>query len=207
MRTTQYYFECRSKSAAELYVVEGKHAANAVNGVRNKAVQSVLAMQGKVPNVAKRGLQQQIDKNLYVRQLITILESWASASDTSSVAQRYRNVVILSDPDGDGLHAAMLLICLIGGAFPSLVSESCLLLCRCPLYLIASDKSDEEVVLYEESQLVRYRTQHDSKRIQRFKGVASLSSQLLRSACIDPLTRTVSVVSEADFVAIRNRLS
>ena len=206
MRTTQYYFECRSKSAAELYVVEGKHAANAVNGVRNKAVQSVLAMQGKVPNVAKRGLQQQIDKNLYVRQLITILESWASPSD---VAHRYQHVVILSDPDGDGLHAAMLLICLIGEAFPSMVSESCLLLCRCPLYLIASDKFDEEVVLYEESQLLRYRTQHDndSKRIQRFKGVASLSSQLLRSACIDPLTRTVSVVSEADFVAIRNRLS
>ena len=206
MMTTQFYFECTSESAAELYVVEGKHAANAVNGVRNKASQSVLAMQGKVPNVAKRGLQRQIENNVHVRQLITILESWASSSD---LAHRYRHVVILSDPDGDGLHAAMLLICLIGEAFPSLLSESCLLLCRCPLYLIVSDNFDEEVVLYEENQLARFRTHHNnySERIQRFKGVASLSSQLLRSTCIDPRTRTISVVSETDFVAIKNQLS
>ena len=207
MSPALHYFECRGKHSCELYIVEGKHAANAVNRARSKDRQSVLAMQGKVPNVAKLGLQRQIDKNHHVGQLTTVLESWASPSEL--VVHRYSSVVILSDPDVDGVHAAMLLTCLLGEAFPNLVREECLLLCRCPLFLIASDKCSEELIFYNEVELERYRSKdgRDARTIQRFKGVASLSPDLLRTACIDPHSRKVTVVSEADCAAIKNRLT
>jgi len=199
------YFECKVGSAAELIVVEGKHAANAVNQVRNKSNQSVLAMQGKVPNMAKNDLQRQIEKNDHVKQLTALLKSWAHP--TAATAHHYSDVVILSDPDADGLHAAMLLVCLLAEAYPAMVRQESLMLCRSPLFLLKSDGEDE--FAYSDREL-DWRRQQNGKNFvqtQRFKGIASLPVELLRRECVDPQSRNVNVLSEADCAAIKNRLA
>jgi len=199
------YFECRMDQS-EIFLVEGKNAANAVNRVRNKSNQAVLAMQGKVPNIAKTNLPQQIEKNEHVRRVISILKSWAHP--TEATAHRYNHVVILSDPDADGIHAAMLLASLLAEAFPDLVREQCLLLCRCPLFQLLSDGDGEELA-YSDEELNRRGLHNEQRfdRAHRFKGIASLPAELLYRTCIDPNSRNVSVLSEAYCAAVKQRLS
>ncbi len=205
MSASPCYFACRAEHSAELFIVEGKHAANAVNRARDKSNQAVLAMQGKVPNVVKNNLRQQIARNEHVRQLISVL---TSKVDSDAVPVRtFNRVLILSDPDADGLHAAMLLVCLLAEAFPDLVREERLLLCRCPLFMLASDEG-EYFLAYSAQEMRRRQDQegHSSTRVQRFKGVASLPLAVLHSACVDPVSRSARLLSEPDCALIKQRL-
>jgi len=199
-----HYFECGVEHSGELIIVEGKHAANAVNGVRNKGNQAVLAMQGKVPNFVRKNLQNHLANNDHASQLTTILESWRDGSLT----HRYNQVVILGDPDADGVHATMLLVCLIGKAVPELLRKNCLLVCRTPLFLVTT--AGQEQLAYSEidlRNLLLAKGGRNESQIQRFKGLASMSQELLHRSCVDPASRAVSVVTEAQCAAVMQRLA
>lgn len=201
-----HLFKCSAQQSCELIVVEGKDAANAVNRVRNKTDQAVLAMQGKVPNVVKKKSQNsRLVRNPSVRLLLDVLESWGKRPGCGVLPYRYNKVIILSDPDADGWHAAMLLACLLAEVLPFLVSEKSLFVCRAPLFMVSTD--GQEHCGYTHAELQSY---FDDRRqpaqIHRYKGVASLSSELLYKTCVDPSTRMTWQLTDEDCEAIRTRL-
>ena len=191
---TPCHFTCRADHSAELFIVEGKHAANAVNRVRNKNDQAVLAMQGKVPNVVRLGLGPRVENNIQVRNLAAVL----GVQSNGLPGKDYKRVVLLCDPDADGLHAVMLLICLFAEAYPALVRDGVLYLCRCPLYLIKNAKCGEDKIAYSDAELLHLRNHYGAGQTQRFKGVASLPAELLHRVCVDPSTRAIRAISEAE---------
>jgi DNA gyrase/topoisomerase IV subunit B len=197
--------ECKAGQHAELIIVEGKHAANAVDLVRDKNTQAILAMQGKVPNIAKSGSRRQRQSSDHIRLLTDALASAAAHSDPTE--RRFDRVLILSDPDMDGLHAALLLICLVAETYPQLVRDERLLWCRSPQYKIHSDGTGQERYAYSELELQHYRAKVDgSAQVQHFKGIASIPADLLSRACIDPASRVARVVSVADCIALKKQL-
>lgn len=199
------YHKCRADHT-ELIVVEGKHAANAVDLARDRTYQSVLAMQGKVPNIARTGLQRHVERHPQIRLLIETLTS-ASASSPAQADCKFDRVMILSDPDMDGLHAAMLLLCLVAEVCPYVVQNGLMLFCRSPLYHIPANGAETERFAYSDSELQQIKKSIAApKHVQRYKGLASIPADLLRKTCIDPISRRARVVSEKDSIALKNQL-
>ena len=198
MEPQGFCFHCGSDRPRELIVVEGKHAANAVNRVRNKKTQAVIALQGKVPNVVRQGLARCIESSEHVSLLASVLKS-SGLSRANSPGK----VVVVSDPDADGIHASLLLLCLMSELAPTIIAERRLLLCRSPLALMAQMDCDSDTTMlaYRESDL------KVGWRIQRFKGVASLPLDVLYRYCVDARTRPSLTVTAQDCNGIKQQMS
>ena len=93
-------------SGAELYVVEGDSAAGAVSRMRNAHFQAVLPMQGKPLNTV-RATAQKVVANPWFAALTTALGT--GLGDAFEIkALRYDRVILLMDPDADGIHCGAL---------------------------------------------------------------------------------------------------
>lgn len=215
------YFRCSSDPPEELLLVEGKHAANAVNGVRHRGRQAVLALQGKVPNVVRQGLERCLKSSEHVSLLAKVLNSAVlspgstslhttystSTPDTNAVdgpgAKSPGKVIVISDPDADGFHASLLLMGLISELAPDIVAAKRLLLCRSPLALMSQsgDAAENAVLAFRETELKA------GWSIQRFKGLASLPAEVLHRCCVDPQTRTSRTITAQDCNVIKQQLS
>lgn len=215
------YFRCSTDSPEELLLVEGKHAANAVNRVRHKECQAVLALQGKVPNVVRQGLKRCLKSSAHVSLLARVLNSPVLSPGSTSLHKTFSTphpetnavdetgakspgkVIVISDPDADGLHASLLLIGLISELAPDIVADKRLFLCRSPLALMSQsgDATENAVPAYRESELKA------GWSIQRFKGLASLPAEMLHRCCVDPQTRTSRTITAQDCNVIKQQLS
>lgn len=93
-------------SGVELYVVEGDSAAGAVSRMRNAQFQAVLPMQGKPLNTV-RATAQKVVANPWFAALTQALGT--GLGDAFALqALRYDRVILLMDPDADGIHCGAL---------------------------------------------------------------------------------------------------
>ncbi len=170
-------------SGLELFVVEGLSAANALSSVCDRRFQSVLPMQGKIPNASRTSNE----KLLRHPQLVDLLRSIhpENRGEVPLTQFSFERVILLGDPDGDGLHATVLLVLFLSTRIPALVEQGRLYMVRAPLYGFYND--DECVALaYTDKQatsvageLAEKYTAQSTRR--RFKGIASLDENLRRS--------------------------
>lgn len=216
MASGPLFFDCGSCNDSELFIVEGKHAANAVKRIRQRKNQAILAMQGKVPNYARQGLhRKKKDGNPFLQSLASMVEQSLGTvpGETEPRGTKSRGTlgfsrfIVLCDPDADGMHAAMLLICYLFATFPSLVQHRMLFLVRTPLYLVTV--SGKECAYYSEREIASFRQRscHTDILIQRFKGVASLPCEILYRLCVNPTSRTIEELSLSDCAAISSQLA
>ena len=95
-------------SGAELFLVEGESAAKAVVRARNPNVQAVLAMQGKPLNAWKASAAAVSSHAIY-RELIAVLDAgWQDSLQPQRA--RFERIILLCDPDADGIHCSILLL-------------------------------------------------------------------------------------------------
>ncbi len=166
--------DCTDKD--EVIVVEGQSAANAIKAVRNRQKHAVLPMQGKVPN-ATRVSSANLLAHPNIADLLQSLHPERLVS-TQIDPCRYQRIIILSDPDADGVHASILLLLFLFRYVPQLIEQERLFLVRAPLFGFYRD--DECVaVAYSETHAAKV-SRALAERIdsvvnkRRFKGVASL---------------------------------
>ena len=101
----------RHGAGCELFLVEGESAAGAVAAVRDARTQAVLACQGKPLN-AWRATPARVAAYPLYPQLASAL-GWSSVVDSSATAApRFERVMLLFDPDADGIHIGALLLCI-----------------------------------------------------------------------------------------------
>jgi len=113
--------DCSEAFGSELFVVEGLSAANALSSVRDRLSQAVLPMQGKIPNANRTSL----DKLLQHEQVGNLMHSLHPDGQVEAQLTQFRfeRVILLSDPDADGLHAGLLLILFLSTQVPALVEQ------------------------------------------------------------------------------------
>ena len=92
----------------ELFIVEGDSAARSIKQVRDASFQAILPMQGKPMNAVKANLEH-LKKNVQFAALFDALgvdlENQNREEDI-----RYENIILLFDPDADGIHARTLML-------------------------------------------------------------------------------------------------
>jgi DNA gyrase subunit B/topoisomerase-4 subunit B len=174
----------------ELFVVEGESAAAAVARVRDAATQAVLAMQGKPLN-ALRATRGRVAAQPFFAALIAGLGTgWDDSCDASRV--RYDRVLLLTDPDADGIHCGVLVLMFFHRWMRPLLDAGRIEIVRPPWgEVLPADGSAAHHAWSEEEflEIAARERGRGSAVARRFRGLAALDPALLRESCVSPGTR------------------
>jgi DNA gyrase subunit B len=199
-------------SGAELFVVEGESAAGAVAAVRAARFQAVLPLQGKPLNALRSSPDKVRSHALYAQFARALGMVDATALEHTSIealgALRFERVVLLMDPDADGIHIGALMLLYLHRFAPALVQAERIAMTRAPMFLLepATPNAAGAEYAFNPHQCERLRrSMHERDghipSVRLVRGLASLAPDLLSRLCVDPTTRTLSVLGAADVAA------
>lgn len=165
-------------------------------------------MQGKPMNAWKVGLAKVQTNDLY-RRLIEILG--ANVGDDFDLQHcRFERVILLFDPDADGIHGCSLMLWFFHRWMPQLLEAGRLFVANppiCELFDPASGRRAYPSHPHQRDKLLsewKMNLQGDvAQRIQvkPFRGLASLGQELLFQTCISPDTRLLRKLGTNDAIA------
>jgi len=184
--------DCTSQepNLAELFLVEGDSAGGSAKQARNREIQAVMPLRGKILNT----WEVEPGELLGSQEVHNI--SIAIGVDPASEqldGLRYHKICILADADSDGLHIATLLCALFLRHFRPLVLAGHVFVAMPPLYRIdvgkevfyALDDAERDMILD------RIEAEHKKGRVMvtRFKGLGEMNPAQLRETTMAPETR------------------
>jgi DNA gyrase subunit B/topoisomerase-4 subunit B len=185
----------------ELIVVEGLSAAANVRRARDADTQAILALQGKPVNAAKTS-RARVENSAELQALKSTI-GCGTAEDLNLADTRYKRIVLLFDPDADGIHCGALVQIYLHRYMPQLIDSGRVAIVRAPLLELIIPGHAEPVHAYSESHYQKLLAHLEQQNIkgytsQRYKGVASLSVKLLREKCLDHAKRNLQLLNMKD---------
>jgi DNA gyrase subunit B/topoisomerase-4 subunit B len=183
----------------ELIVVEGDSASLAVARLRDSRFQAVLPMQGKPMNATKAPAAA-VRRNQWFAALVDAMGiGWNQRPIEQS---RFQRIVLLFDPDADGIHSAALMLLFFDEVFPEWLAGHRLAQVRPPQFQIRAAEYRDTLQAYSPdhlAQLQKSLRQHGiAHHYQRYRGLASLDDATLHQTCIDPASRTAYLLRPQD---------
>ena len=151
-----------------LFITEGDSASGSITKVRDVNTQAVFSLKGKPLN--SYGLTKKI---VYENEEFNLLQAALNIEDGLE-GLRYKNVVIATDADVDGMHIRLLLITFFLQFFPELIKDGYLYILETPLYRVRNKK--ETIYCYSEEERVNALEKLGTNpEVTRFKGLGEIS--------------------------------
>ena len=184
--------DCANNDAegTELFIVEGDSAGGSAKQARNRKIQAILPIRGKILNVAS-ATADKIRANSEIADLVQAL-GCGTREQFAEDALRYERIIIMTDADVDGAHIATLLMTFFFQEMPELIRRGHLYLAQPPLYRLTAGAK----TLYARDDAHRAEleaTEFKGKKVEvsRFKGLGEMMPQQLKSTTMDPATRSL----------------
>ena len=188
-------------SGAELFIVEGDSASMSVAAARQSRFQAVLPMQGKPMNTL-RASEARVAANPWFAALVQAMGAgWGPGFDPAVL--RYERVLLLMDPDADGIHCGALLSMFFYRWMRPLLDAGCLWLVRAPVGELRLAAPEPAVLAYTPPQFQALAERarglgEGQSTLVRYRGLAGLERGTLQHTCLDPATRVAHAMQVRD---------
>jgi len=165
---THYNSSDENKEESMIFITEGDSASGSITKSRDVNTQAVFSLKGKPLNTY--GLTKKI---VYENEEFNLLQAALNIEEGLD-GLRYKQVVIATDADVDGMHIRLLLITFFLQFFPNLVRKGHLFILKTPLFRVR-DKVKTIYCYSEEEKLNAVAKLGKNAEITRFKGLGEIS--------------------------------
>jgi DNA gyrase subunit B len=203
--------DCQSRdpSECEVYLVEGDSAGGSAKTGRDRRIQAILPLRGKILNVERqrRNLVKVFQNNEIQTMIRALGAGVGNPSEDGSIEEgefdtsklRYSKIIIMCDADIDGAHIRTLMLTFLWRFMRPAIEEGHVYIAQPPLYQLTKGRVSKYVFSDEERDKVMLELQGDNPNakigVQRYKGLGEMNPEQLWNTTMNPMTRTMLKVT------------
>ena len=206
--------DCQSRdpSECEVYLVEGDSAGGSAKTGRDRRIQAILPLRGKILNVERqRRNLVKVFQNNEIQTMIRALGAGVGNPSEEGVIEegefdtkklRYSKIIIMTDADIDGAHIRTLMLTFLWRFMRPAISEGHVYIAQPPLYQLTkgrvskyaySDEERDEII-----EQLKVGNPNTKVGVQRYKGLGEMNPEQLWETTMNPETRTMLKVTIQD---------
>jgi len=192
--------DCSDKKSeeTELYLVEGESAGGSAKMARNKEMQAILPLRGKILNVEKANPSKALSSEEITNMITVIGTGIGEQFDQAKI--RYGKIIMMTDADVDGEHIKTLLLTFFFRFMPQLIEHGHIYAAMPPLYRVRKGQKDVYVYTDEELKKVTAELGVTEGGVTRFKGLGEMNSNQLWDTTMNPKTRKIKKIYIEDAI-------
>ncbi len=199
--------DCQSRdpSECEVYLVEGDSAGGSAKTGRDRRIQAILPLRGKILNVERQ--KHNIAKVFQNNEIQTMIRAFGAGvgnnpDDEGSfdpAKLRYSKIILMTDADVDGAHIRTLMLTFLWRFMRRAIMEGHVYIAQPPLYQLSKGRVNKYAFTDEERDTIMDELRGDNPNakigVQRYKGLGEMNPDQLWATTMDPETRTMLKVT------------
>jgi len=202
--------DCQSRNPkeCEVYLVEGDSAGGSAKTGRDRRIQAILPLRGKILNVERQKHNAaKVFQNQEIQTMIRALGAGVgnNSEDEGSFDPeklRYSKIIIMTDADVDGAHIRTLMLTFLWRFMRPAIEQGHVFIAQPPLFQLTKGRVSKYAFSDEERDAIIEELRGDNPNtkigVQRYKGLGEMNPEQLWETTMDPATRTMLKVTVKD---------